>query len=184
MIASPCIYPSVSPTFSTLSHLIYMAFQLSFQSLSKFSTKLREKRTPSTNNLVHGFPFRCYISSSQNVSLSWSSSKSLSSISSSCRDELITEDEPSLGMTHTNELEFSRVNCLVWVLHESARSFSLAIQNLELSRTSPELSNAWNGVDVNAWHKRTAYQVIIIQTAECYIMIFIYPAFNSVVTYI
>ncbi|PWA89272.1 LETM1-like protein [Artemisia annua] len=94
-------------------------------------------------------------------SLSRSSSKYVSSIGSSGKDEFIAEDAPALGMTHTNETEFNRVNCLVYVLHESARSFSLAIQNLELSRSVPELSNAWNGVDVNAWHKRIAYRVAV-----------------------
>lgn len=139
-----------------------MATQFSFHSpyLSKFSKKHETKQScSSTKN-----PFRRYISSFRNISLSWSSSKCLSSIASSDKDELIVEDESysSLGMALTKEVEFNRVNCLVWVLHESARSFSLAIQNLEYFRNGPELLNAWNGVDVNAWHKRTAYQVSYI----------------------
>ncbi|XP_071731902.1 uncharacterized protein [Rutidosis leptorrhynchoides] len=138
-----------------------MAFQLLLRYIPKFNTKHHEKHTFSTHNLLHCFPFKRYISSSHNLSLSCSSSKPSSSISYSCSNELITEDEPSLCITNTNELEFNRVNCLVWILHESARSFSLAVQNLELSKASPELSNAWNGVDVNAWHKRTAYQVAV-----------------------
>ncbi|MFS8000139.1 hypothetical protein Hanom_Chr12g01174851 [Helianthus anomalus] len=126
----------------------------------KFITKHRENRlTSSTNN-----PFkRCIVSSScHNISLR---SKYVSSICCSSRDEFIThEDEssPSFGVTQqSNEHEFNRVNCLVWVLHQSARSFSLAVQNLELSASLPALSNAWNGVDVNAWHKRAAYQVAV-----------------------
>ncbi|KAF5758238.1 hypothetical protein HanXRQr2_Chr16g0727001 [Helianthus annuus] len=119
----------------------------------KFITKQRENRiTSSTNN-----PFkRCIVSSSLR-------SKYVSPICCSSRDEFIThEDESSasFGVTQqSNEHEFNRVNCLVWVLHQSARSFSLAVQNLELSASLPALSNAWNGVDVNAWHKRAAYQV-------------------------
>ncbi|XP_057774819.1 uncharacterized protein LOC130993801 [Salvia miltiorrhiza] len=47
---------------------------------------------------------------------------------------------------------------LVRVLHESSRSFSLAMQTLELARTGSPLAMAWNGVDVHAWHKHIAYQ--------------------------
>lgn len=115
-------------------------------------TKQRDNRISTTNN-----PFKRYI-----INSSWhnipSRPKSLFKISSSGRDEFITEDEASLGITPTNE-EFNRVNCLVWVLHQSARSFSLGVQNLELFKSLPELSNAWNGVDVHAWLKPTAYQV-------------------------
>lgn len=129
---------------------------------SKFSMKGPENDGSSTNNLLHGFPFRHCLSSSQNITLSRSSSRSLSSIaSSSGRDKIIAEDKPSASIAHRDELEFNRVNCLVWVLHESARSFSLAIQTLQLARSGPELSNAWIGVDVNVWHKRTAYQVAV-----------------------
>ncbi|GJZ85397.1 hypothetical protein Tco_0650736 [Tanacetum coccineum] len=42
-----------------------------------------------------------------------SSSKFVSSVASSSRDELIAEDEPSLGMTLTNKMEYNRVNCLL-----------------------------------------------------------------------
>ncbi|KAI3777836.1 hypothetical protein L1987_47639 [Smallanthus sonchifolius] len=132
-----------------------MASNFSFQSLHHlFSTKQRQNRISSTNDPI----FKRYISSSyNNISLR---SKSVSITSSSSRDDFITEDEAS-GITRTEELEFNRVNCLVRVLHQSARSFSLAVQNLEPFRSLPELSNAWNGVDVNAWHKRTAYQVTV-----------------------
>ncbi|KAI7741343.1 hypothetical protein M8C21_029248, partial [Ambrosia artemisiifolia] len=58
--------------------------------------------------------------------------------SSSSRDEFIT---------HEDEVP-------------SSASASL-VENLELFRSLPELSNAWNGVDVNAWHKRAAYQVAV-----------------------
>ncbi|KVI05962.1 hypothetical protein Ccrd_015705, partial [Cynara cardunculus var. scolymus] len=115
---------------------------------SKFSRKQQEKCSSSTNNPSHGFLFKRCISSSHRISLSWCSSKSLFSIASSGRDDFISEDEPSSSMMHKNELEFNRINCLVWVLHESARSFSLAIQTLKFTRKSPPLSNAWNGVDV------------------------------------
>nr|GEX58776.1 LETM1-like protein [Tanacetum cinerariifolium] len=73
----------------------------------------------------------------------------------------MAEDLPSVSIPHSDEVEFNRVNCLVWVLHESARSFSLAIQNQPLARSGPELSNAWIGVDVHLWHKRMAYQVAV-----------------------
>ena len=56
-------------------------------------------------------------------------------------------------------VEFNRVNCLVWVLHESSRSFSLAVESLELAGSSAELAMAWNGKDVHQWHKRIAHRV-------------------------
>ncbi|KAI3521569.1 hypothetical protein L1887_11040 [Cichorium endivia] len=124
---------------------------------SNFTTKHQEHRSSLINN-----PFRRCISSSRNISLTCSSPKSISSIPSSDRDDCILEDEPPLGITtHSNEFEFNHVNCLLWVLHQSARSFSLAIQSLEFVRTGPELSNAWNGIDVHAWHKHIAYQVAV-----------------------
>lgn len=125
---------------------------------SKFNMKGQENDSSSLNNFLHGFLFRHCISS-QNITLSRSSSRSLPSISCLARDKVIVEDNPSVGITNTDEAEFNRVNSLVWVLHESARSFSLAVQNLDLAKSGAELSNAWVGVDVHAWHKRIAYQV-------------------------
>ncbi|CAI9766105.1 unnamed protein product [Fraxinus pennsylvanica] len=86
----------------------------------------------------------------------------LSSVESAAEsDRRIAEAEYSLAKAGGHEVEFNRVNCLVWVLHESARSFSLAIQSIELAKTGPPLAMAWNGVDVNAWHKHVAYQVAV-----------------------
>lgn len=57
-------------------------------------------------------------------------------------------------------VDFNRVNSLVCVLHESARSFSLAVESLELAGSSTaELAMAWNGKDVNQWHKQIAHPV-------------------------
>lgn len=123
--------------------------------------KGQENDLSSTNNFLQGFLLKNCISTSQNIILSRSSSRSLSSIASSVRDNTIIDDKPSVCTTNKDDLELNRVNHLVWVLHESARSFSLAIQNLQLARSGPELSNAWIGVDVHAWHKRTAYQVAV-----------------------
>lgn len=128
---------------------------------AKFSKKGQENDGFSTNNFFQGFLFRHCISSQKSVALSWSSSRSLSSIASLGRDIIIAEDLPSVSIPHSDEVEFNRVNCLVWVLHESARNFSLAIQNQPLARSGPELSNAWIGVDVHLWHKRMAYQVAV-----------------------
>nr|XP_043623924.1 uncharacterized protein LOC122595596 [Erigeron canadensis] len=125
-----------------------------------FSVKFQQNGVSSTNNFFHGFLIRLCISS-QMLRLSRSSSSSLSSIASSSRDNIIAEDKPYLDVTLTDELEINRVNCLVRALHESAKSFSLEIQSLELARSGPELSNAWIGVDVHAWHKRMAYQVAV-----------------------
>ncbi|KAK1416857.1 hypothetical protein QVD17_25974 [Tagetes erecta] len=127
---------------------------------SKFNMKGQENDSSSLNNFLHGILFRDCIYS-QNITLSRSSSRSLPSISCLARDKIIVEDNPSVGITNSDESEFNRVNSLVWVLHESARSFSLAIQTLDLAKSGAELSNAWVGIDVHAWHKRIAYQVAV-----------------------
>ncbi|OMO66625.1 LETM1-like protein [Corchorus olitorius] len=63
--------------------------------------------------------------------------------------------------THSPAVEFNRVNCLVWVLHESARSFSHAVESLEMVGSSAELAMAWNGKDVHRWHRRIAHRVAV-----------------------
>lgn len=73
----------------------------------------------------------------------------------------IFEDDHSLFESQSSQAELNRVDYLVRVLHESSRSFSLAMQTLELARTGPPLAMAWNGVDVHAWHKHIAYQVSV-----------------------
>ncbi|XAR67692.1 hypothetical protein NMG60_11002562 [Bertholletia excelsa] len=103
------------------------------------------------------------LSSSPRVTLSrWLLLRAFSSTASSAdSDKTNSENEAHVAPAHNCHMDFNRVNCLVWVLHESARSFSLAVQTLELARSGPELSMAWVGVDVHAWHKRIAYQVAV-----------------------
>ncbi|KAF5932055.1 hypothetical protein HYC85_028226 [Camellia sinensis] len=104
----------------------------------------------------------CYASSYQITLSRCFISRALSStVSSAESDQTDSGNKPPVAPAHYPAMEFNRVNCLVWVLHESARSFSLAIQTLELARTGPELSMAWIGVDVHAWHKQIAYQVAV-----------------------
>lgn len=110
---------------------------------------------------MHGFLVKHDISSSQNILSRWFPTKVLSSITSADSVRTSADDEPPAAMVYRNEMELNRVDCLVWVLHESARSFSVAIQTHELTGSGPELANAWVGVDVHAWHKRTAYQVAV-----------------------
>nr|XP_016466803.1 PREDICTED: uncharacterized protein LOC107789494 isoform X1 [Nicotiana tabacum] len=99
---------------------------------------------------------------SQKISRKCIPSEALGSVAAAGNpDQNIIEMDPSLASCNRNELEFSRVNCLVWVLHESARSFSVSVQTLELAKNGPELAMAWVGVDVHAWHKSIAYQVAI-----------------------
>ncbi|XP_038716791.1 uncharacterized protein LOC120010155 isoform X2 [Tripterygium wilfordii] len=90
------------------------------------------------------------------------SSRILSSmVSSICSDHPDGENEASMARAHGIGIEYNRVNCLVWVLHESARNFSLSVESLELTGSDAELSMAWNGKDVNEWHRRIAYLVAI-----------------------
>ncbi|KAK8671477.1 hypothetical protein V6N13_038073 [Hibiscus sabdariffa] len=46
-------------------------------------------------------------------------------------------------------IKFNWVNCLVWVLHEAARSFCLAVESFELDGSSAVLAVAWNGKDMH-----------------------------------
>lgn len=62
-------------------------------------------------------------------------------------------------ISNSKEMELNRVDCVVWMLHESARSFSQAIESLALVTSGPELTMAWIGKDVHEWHRRIAYQV-------------------------
>lgn len=60
-----------------------------------------------------------------------------------------------------DELQWNRVDRLVRVLHESARSFSVAVESLKLAGSGAELSCAWLGKDVHEWHKLMGHQVHI-----------------------
>ncbi|XP_039005992.1 uncharacterized protein LOC120133454 [Hibiscus syriacus] len=86
----------------------------------------------------------------------------MSAVSSSppC-DPSDTSNEALLPNADSPAIEFNRVSCLVWVLHEAARSFSLAVESLELDGSSAELAMAWNGKDVHQWHKRIAHRVAV-----------------------
>ncbi|KAK9922743.1 hypothetical protein M0R45_031190 [Rubus argutus] len=73
--------------------------------------------------------------------------------------EASSENGVAVAKIHNREIEFNRINCLVWVLHESARSFFVAIESLELTGSSPGIAMAWSGKDIDAWHKRLSYQI-------------------------
>ncbi|KAJ0074990.1 hypothetical protein Patl1_34217 [Pistacia atlantica] len=107
----------------------------------------------SKSNLSHEFLIKLYSSASR------VSTRALSSTSAS--EQTSSENVAPMAKAEDDEMEFSRVNCLVWVLHESARSFSLAVESLKLAGSGAELSMAWNGKDVNEWHKRIAYRVVV-----------------------
>ncbi|XP_058004994.1 uncharacterized protein LOC131180896 [Hevea brasiliensis] len=81
--------------------------------------------------------------------------------SSASAEETNGDNSAAVAKADNNEMEFSRVNCLLWVLHESAASFSLAVQSLELPGRNAALAMAWNGKDVHEWHKRISYQVAV-----------------------
>ncbi|XP_014516038.1 uncharacterized protein LOC106773800 isoform X2 [Vigna radiata var. radiata] len=58
-------------------------------------------------------------------------------------------------------IEHNRVHCVVWLLHESSRSFSQSINSLGVARSGPALAMAWIGKDVREWHRRMAYEVAV-----------------------
>lgn len=99
--------------------------------------------------------FTCSTNSSRWFS-SWVQS---SMVSLAYSDQTNSESGPISVKAISTTMEFNRVNCLVWVLHESARSFSQTVESIELFRSGPELAMAWVGVDIHAWHKQIAHQV-------------------------
>ncbi|RVW94076.1 hypothetical protein CK203_038237 [Vitis vinifera] len=64
-------------------------------------------------------------------------------VSSAYCDQTNNEKVPPPVKAISTKMEFNRVNCLVWVLHESARSFSHTVESFELARSGPELAMAW-----------------------------------------
>lgn len=124
---------------------------------SGINGKEQEKYLFSKNKSSLEFLFQYYTTSSH-VSV-----KALSSTtaSASASDQANNESDAPITEAEGDEMEFNRVNCLVWVLHESAESFSHAIESLELAGSGAELAMAWNGKDVHEWHKRIAYRVAV-----------------------
>lgn len=109
----------------------------------------------SKNGISLGFVFARY--TSRYISL-----KVLSSMSSSASTGEINDvNEDVVSRPDDKNMELTRINCLVWVLHESATSFSQAVESHELAGSGAELAMAWNGKDVHIWHKRLAYQVAV-----------------------
>lgn len=122
--------------------------------------KVPKKCALTRNNHLCRYLLR-YTPNSQFNSERWYKPKVVSARSSSGTDQPNAEDEQPMAKakTFTLKIEFSRIDCLVWFLHESAKSFSLTIQTLESARRGPELAMAWVGVDVHSWHKNISYQV-------------------------
>lgn len=118
-----------------------------------FNAKEREIYGNPMNNSSLGYFFEYYTSSRFVVSR-----VSLSMASSLHSNQTTSENAPVANF-QVHGMEFNPVNCLVWVLHESARSFSHAVESLQLAGTGAALAMAWVGKDVHDWHKRIAYQV-------------------------
>ena len=64
-------------------------------------------------------------------------------VSSAYCDQTNNEKVPPPVKVINTKMEFNRVNCLVWVLHESTKSFSHTVESFELARSGPELAMAW-----------------------------------------
>ncbi|XP_039017613.1 uncharacterized protein LOC120148606 [Hibiscus syriacus] len=111
--------------------------------------------TENTSNLL-GLRFAGYTSSKGTFQSAFSAVSS----SPPC-DPSDTGNKAVLHEGDSPAIEFNRVNCLVWVLHEAARSFSLAVESLELDGSCAEIATAWNGKDVHQWHKRIAHRVAV-----------------------
>lgn len=156
----------LSPIFSNAKHCELedsLKLIASSRLLAKNDGREQTNFEFSRSNLAYGSTFRHYSSmfqvSTSRLLLSRALSSTISSPADS--DQTISENKISITSANDSQVDFNRVNCLVWVLHESARSFSQAIQELGLSRKEPELAMAWLGVDAQAWHKQVAYQVAI-----------------------
>lgn len=181
-----CLFDCESPPFSSLFPSHSMASRLALQPTVFYDSKfvqLRDRMTASSNTtgpsntmiitdqekhrlaksfMSQGLLSMFGTSPTQAPSLKLMPLGALSSMGSAAEsDQISDEDKLSVPTSVTQREEFNRVNCLVWLLHESARSFSLAVQAHELTRTGPELAMAWIGMDVHVWHKNIAYQVAI-----------------------
>ncbi|KAH6781388.1 hypothetical protein C2S51_006681 [Perilla frutescens var. frutescens] len=126
--------------------------------LTKINVREQNKHVLKNQVLSRQFLFKhASTSPFQRGALSSTSSSSLVADSGQTVSEELSLTNKSL----TNDIKFNRVNCLVWILHESSRSFSVAMKSLGLDRAGPPLTKAWIGVDVHAWHKYIAYQVAV-----------------------
>ncbi|XP_057736247.1 uncharacterized protein LOC130951575 isoform X3 [Arachis stenosperma] len=119
--------------------------------------KLNKVEGSLNNGLLVGSLSRYYTSLRACSSLAESDKTHFSCIDQRNEAEEVT-DVPS---SSTEGVEFNRVDYIVSVLHESARSFSKSVESLGVSRCGPELSMAWIGKDVHEWHRRIAYQVAV-----------------------
>lgn len=125
--------------------------------LTKINVKEQDKHVLKNKVLSRQFLFKhASTSPFQRGGLSSTSSSSLVADSG---QSIFEEQSLQSTVSSTKDMKFNRVNCLVWILHESARTFSVAMQSLGLHRAGPPLAMAWRGVDVHAWHKHIAYQV-------------------------
>ncbi|KAG4399290.1 hypothetical protein GLYMA_08G202800v4 [Glycine max] len=122
------------------------------------SNALYERNNNSLNSgLLVGSLSVCYTSLKKCSSLAASTKAHFS-----CTDDQSKEADEVTNVTSTSQgMKFNRVDCVVWLLHESSRSFSEAINSLGLARSGPALAMAWIGKDVHEWHRRIAYQVAV-----------------------
>lgn len=122
------------------------------------SNALDERNNSSLNSgLLVGSLSVCYTSLKKCSSLAASAKAHFSSSD----DQSKEADEVTNVISTSQGMEISRVDCVVWLLHESSRSFSKAINSLGVAMSGPALAMAWIGKDVHEWHRRIAYQVAV-----------------------
>ncbi|KAH1240292.1 Mitochondrial proton/calcium exchanger protein [Glycine max] len=122
------------------------------------SNALDERNNNSLNSgLLVGSLSVCYTSLKKCSSLAASAKAHFSSSD----DQSKEADEVTNVISTSQGMEISRVDCVVWLLHESSRSFSKAINSLGVAMSGPALAMAWIGKDVHEWHRRIAYQVAV-----------------------
>ncbi|XP_077209981.1 uncharacterized protein LOC143845495 isoform X2 [Tasmannia lanceolata] len=122
----------------------------------------------SRSNILFRFLFTCFTSVSPIYSrrqLSFSGFSTASFITSGHAKD---ERELIVGKDDNYEAGFNQIDYLVHILHQSAKTFTIAIEGQILDQNGPQLAKAWVGVDVHAWHKHIAYQAAVyalLQTA-------------------
>ncbi|XP_047174379.1 uncharacterized protein LOC124842015 isoform X2 [Vigna umbellata] len=102
------------------------------------------------------------------LSSCYTSFKKLSLLAASAKTCFYGSDDQSKEAVEVTDvpsssegIEHNRVHCVVWLLHESSRSFSQSINSLGVARSGPALAMAWIGKDVREWHRRMAYEVAV-----------------------
>ncbi|PIA64790.1 hypothetical protein AQUCO_00100334v1 [Aquilegia coerulea] len=157
-ISNKSMQPHQSADLNTscASNIRTLSCRRVFNELVPKSWKLNRKKQGNCSLLRSSVLFRLMYTCHESVS-PMNPKRCFSSVAS---DHINCESVLVLDNDDNRAVKYNQIDELVGVLHNAARSFSVAIKCHE-SASSPELAKAWVGVDVHAWHKHIAYQAAV-----------------------